>query len=78
MASERVCQHAFVGVSALLFATSAELTIVWCASMSEIGEMPMPGDVCTLPAHSAGRAAAHEIAKVRLQSHGSATDRSSA
>ena len=29
---------AFVGVSALLFAGSATLTIVWCASMSAMGD----------------------------------------
>ena len=39
MASER----AFFGVSALLFAASAALTIVWCASMSAMGGMPMRG-----------------------------------
>src|SRR5262249_23770165 len=43
MASERPSQHAFFGVSALLFAASAAVTIVWCASMSAMGEMPMPG-----------------------------------
>jgi predicted metal-binding membrane protein len=43
MASERVSQQAFLGVSALLFAASAAVTIVWCASMSAMGEMPMPG-----------------------------------
>src|SRR5712692_4569124 len=43
MASERASQHAFLGVSALLFAISAAVTIVWCASMSAMGEMPMPG-----------------------------------
>ena len=43
MASERVSQQAFFGVSALLFAASAAVTIVWCASMSAMGEMPMPG-----------------------------------
>jgi predicted metal-binding membrane protein len=43
MASERASQQAFFGVSALLFAASATLTIVWCASMSAMGEMPMPG-----------------------------------
>ena len=43
MASERVSQQAFFGVSALLFAVSAAVTIVWCASMSAMGEMPMPG-----------------------------------
>jgi predicted metal-binding membrane protein len=34
---------AFLGVSALVFAASAAVTIVWCASMSAMGEMPMPG-----------------------------------
>jgi predicted metal-binding membrane protein len=34
---------AFYGVSALLFAASAALTIAWSASMSAMGEMPMPG-----------------------------------
>jgi predicted metal-binding membrane protein len=43
MASERASQQAFFGVSALLFAASTTLTIVWCASMSAMGEMPMPG-----------------------------------
>ena len=43
MASERTSHRAFVGVSALLFATSAALTIVWCASMSRMSGMPMPG-----------------------------------
>jgi len=43
MASERVSQQAFFGVSALLFAASAAVTIVWCASMSAMDEMPMPG-----------------------------------
>src|SRR5437879_4580376 len=43
MASERASQQAFFGVSALLFAASAALTIVWCASMSAMSEMPMPG-----------------------------------
>jgi predicted metal-binding membrane protein len=43
MASERASQHAFLGVSALLFAASAVVTSVWCASMSAMGEMPMPG-----------------------------------
>jgi predicted metal-binding membrane protein len=32
-----------LGVSALLFAASAAVTIVWCASMSAMGGMPMPG-----------------------------------
>jgi predicted metal-binding membrane protein len=43
MVSERPSQQVFFGVSALLFAASAALTIAWCASMSEMGEMPMPG-----------------------------------
>jgi predicted metal-binding membrane protein len=34
---------AFWGVSALLFAVSAALTTLWYASMSAMGEMPMPG-----------------------------------
>ena len=33
----------FFGVSALLFAASAALTIAWSASMSAMGGMPMPG-----------------------------------
>jgi hypothetical protein len=40
--SERASQRAFFGVSALR-AASAVVTIVWCASMSAMGEMPMPG-----------------------------------
>ncbi len=43
MVSERVSQRIFFGVSAVLFAASATVTIVWCASMSAMGEMPMPG-----------------------------------
>ena len=43
MASERASQQAFLGVSALLFAASAALTIAWCESMSAMGEMSMPG-----------------------------------
>jgi predicted metal-binding membrane protein len=39
MTSERT----FLGIAALLFAASATVTIVWCASMSAMGEMPMPG-----------------------------------
>src|SRR5262249_2803542 len=37
----RAAERAFFGVSALLFAASAAVTIVWCGSMS--GGMPMPG-----------------------------------
>jgi predicted metal-binding membrane protein len=43
MSSGRASQQAFFGVSAVLFAISAAGTIVWCASMSAMGEMPMPG-----------------------------------
>ena len=43
MTSERVSRQAFVGVLALLFAASAGLTVVWCATMSAMGGMPMPG-----------------------------------
>ncbi len=43
MVSERVSERTFFGVSALLFAASAAVTIVWCASMAALGDMPMPG-----------------------------------
>ncbi|MGA7341618.1 MAG: DUF2182 domain-containing protein [Terracidiphilus sp.] len=43
MVSDRSSQQAFFGASALLFAASATLTIAWCASMSSMGKMPMPG-----------------------------------
>jgi predicted metal-binding membrane protein len=39
----RASHHAFFGVSALLFAASTALTTLWCASMSAMDEMPMPG-----------------------------------
>jgi predicted metal-binding membrane protein len=35
--------RAFFGVSALLFVASAALTTLWCASMSAMGKMSMPG-----------------------------------
>jgi predicted metal-binding membrane protein len=38
-----VSERAFFGVSALLIAASAAVTIVWCAPMSAMGGMPMPG-----------------------------------
>jgi len=41
--SEQASERVFFGVSALLFAASAAVTIVWRASMSALGEMPMPG-----------------------------------
>ncbi len=34
---------AFLGVSVLLFAATAAVTIAWCASMSTMAGMPMPG-----------------------------------
>src|SRR5689334_8712857 len=43
MASERRSQSTFLSASALLFAASTALTIVWCASMAAMGEMQMPG-----------------------------------
>src|SRR5205807_1239803 len=41
--ASQLSQRAFFGVSAVLFPASAAVTIVWCASMSAMGEMPMPG-----------------------------------
>ena len=35
--------RAFLGVSALLFAASVAVTILWCTSMSAMCDMPMPG-----------------------------------
>src|SRR5215212_1731587 len=43
MLSERASRQAFSGGLALLFAAGATVTIVWCASMSAMGGMPMPG-----------------------------------
>ena len=43
MFTERASQRVFLGVSALLFAASAAVTIVWCESMSAMGGMSMPG-----------------------------------
>jgi predicted metal-binding membrane protein len=43
VAYERSPHRTFVGVSALLFATSAALTMVWCGPMSAMRGMPMPG-----------------------------------
>jgi predicted metal-binding membrane protein len=43
MISARASEQAFLGVSALLFAAGAVATVVGCASMSAMGEMPMPG-----------------------------------
>jgi hypothetical protein len=44
MVPERASQRAFLGVSALLFAASAAVTLVWWTSMSAMREMPMPGE----------------------------------
>jgi predicted metal-binding membrane protein len=41
--SGRASEQAFFGVSALIFAASVAVTIVWCSSMSAMGKMPMPG-----------------------------------
>jgi predicted metal-binding membrane protein len=43
MAFERTYHRTFFGVSALLFVASTAVTIVWSASMSTMGGMPMPG-----------------------------------
>ena len=40
---ERASERAFFGISALLFAASAAVTIAWCVSMSAVGGMAMPG-----------------------------------
>jgi predicted metal-binding membrane protein len=41
--AERSFERAFFGVSALIFAASAALTVAWCQSMSAMGGMSMPG-----------------------------------
>ena len=41
--SARASERAFFGISALLFVASTAVTIHWCASMSAMSEMPMPG-----------------------------------
>jgi predicted metal-binding membrane protein len=43
MVSGRASERAFFVILALLFAASAAVTIVGCATMSAMGEMPMPG-----------------------------------
>lgn len=43
MVSERASERVFFSVSALLFAASAGMTILGCASRPAICEMPMPG-----------------------------------
>jgi predicted metal-binding membrane protein len=41
--SEQTSERIFFGVSALVFVASTSVTIVWCGSMSAMGEMRMPG-----------------------------------
>src|SRR5262249_38720011 len=41
--ADRASPGVFLGVSALLFVVSAAVTVAWCASMSAVGGMPMPG-----------------------------------
>ena len=41
--SERASRRAFFGVSAMFFAVCAAVTVLWCASMSTMDEMRMPG-----------------------------------
>jgi hypothetical protein len=48
-------QRAFFGVSTLIFAASAAVTIVWCESMSAMGGMPMPCQRATPPARTVNR-----------------------
>ncbi len=43
MVSGQASERAFFGISTLLFAASAAVTIIRCKSMSAMGEMPMPG-----------------------------------
>ena len=43
MTSGRISERALFAVLAVLFAASAAVTIAWCASMSAMGGMPMPG-----------------------------------
>jgi predicted metal-binding membrane protein len=43
MAFEGISRRTFFAVSALLFATSAAVTVFWGASMSTMDGMPMPG-----------------------------------
>src|SRR5262245_23782571 len=43
MVFDRASERVFLGVSALLFAASAAVTIVCCGSMSTMDEMAMPG-----------------------------------
>jgi predicted metal-binding membrane protein len=42
-APERNAEHAVLAISSLLFAASTTLTLAWCAPMSAMGGMLMPG-----------------------------------
>jgi len=41
--TDRASQRAFFGWVGIVFAASVAMTIVWCESMSDMGEMAMPG-----------------------------------
>ena len=43
MPAGRVSHRVLLGISAVLFAASSAVTVVWCASMSSMPGMPMPG-----------------------------------
>jgi predicted metal-binding membrane protein len=43
MVSERASDRAFVSALTFLFAASAAVTVLWCASMTAMGGMRMPG-----------------------------------
>jgi predicted metal-binding membrane protein len=43
MTNTRKPERAFLGISALVFAASAAVTVVWCSSMSAMPGMEMPG-----------------------------------
>lgn len=43
MESERASRRAFFAAAALVFVAGAAVTMAWCASMSTMGGMPMPG-----------------------------------
>jgi len=43
MTSDRPSERAFFALTALIFAASATVTILWCSSMAAMGGMPMPG-----------------------------------
>ena len=66
LSSERVSQQAFLGVSALLFAASAAVTIAWCASIPATDAMPMPGASTTTHPHALGATGAAPPPRSRL------------